>query len=128
MVSSTAALTNKSLLFYRAAKFSRGPLSHFCHQSHLLPTPIRTSAIRSCSRHFHYYPLNSSRGVVFKDLGRSGAGFSRLGSEHFRVSAVADDGSGGHGGSGSRNSGGRGGGSGSDGAGGGGEKWSLLSW
>ncbi|KAF7803965.1 protein sym-1 [Senna tora] len=130
MVSTTAALslTHKSLLFYRAAKFSRGPLSHFCHQSHILAAPTGTSAIRSCSPHFHNYPLNTSHGVVFKDLGRSGVGLSHLGSEHFRVSAVADDGSGGYGGSGSGNSGGGGDGSGKDGSGGGGEKWSLLSW
>ncbi|XP_028761362.1 protein sym-1 [Neltuma alba] len=132
MVYSTAApgVTQKSLLFYRAVKFSRGPLSHFRHQGHLPVTPIGTNAVRSNSGHLHYYPLNCSHAAVFRGLRSSGAGFNHVGSDHFRVSAVADDGSGGHGGAGSGNSGGSGGGSGgrSDGPGGGGEKWSLLSW
>ncbi|XP_054800192.1 protein sym-1 [Prosopis cineraria] len=132
MVYSTAApsLTQKSLIFYRAVKFSRGPISHFRHQGHLLATPIRASPTRSYSDHLHYYPLNCSHAAVFKDLRSSGVGFKHLGSDHFRVSAVADDGPGGYGGAGSGNSGGRGegSGSGSDETGGGGEKWSFLSW
>ncbi|KAI9120334.1 hypothetical protein K1719_007367 [Acacia pycnantha] len=131
MVYSTAApgLAQKSLQFYRAVKFSWGPLSHFRHQAHFPATSIRTSAIRSYSDHLH-----CSHAAVSKDLRCSGVGFNQLGSGHFRVSAMAGDGSGGYGSTGSGNSGGgdggggEGSGSGSDGAGGGGEKWSLFSW
>lgn len=72
-------------------------------------------------------PLDSSHGATFNDMGRHGIGFGRLGSDHFRISAVSDGGSGGTGGYGG--SGGWDNGGSSEGGGNGDEKnWSLLSY
>lgn len=62
---------------------------------------------------------------MFKDLGRSEIGFSKMGSDYFRISAVSDGGSGGTGGFGGFGDGHSSGKS--EGSGGGGD-WSLLSW
>ena len=67
---------------------------------------------------------------MYKELGHSKIGFRQLGSDHFRLFAVSDGGSGG-GGSGNSGSGGGNSGDGGSGAAGGsgsGKNWSFLLW
>ncbi|KAL6337661.1 hypothetical protein AAG906_037254 [Vitis piasezkii] len=122
MAPNPITLTRRSPLLFRFLGFSRNTI----YSSRIPTNPIRISTVRSYSTcHFFCYPSNSSVRTVFKDLGRSEIGFSKIGSDYFRISAVSDGGSGGtggFGGFGDGNSGGK-----SEGSGGGGD-WSLLSW
>ncbi|KAJ7972049.1 Peroxisomal membrane MPV17/PMP22-like protein [Quillaja saponaria] len=135
MVPNPALLNHKSSLLCRGLGFSGRPISHFAHHSQIPATPIQLRGFRSSWCHTYSYSLHSSPGVVHNDLGGSAMGFSQLGFDNFRVSAVSDVGSGGtggYGGSGGSSSGGRGegGDSSSSGSGddGGGMNWSPLSW
>lgn len=122
MAPNPITLTRRSPLLFRFLGFSRNAISN----SRIPTNPIRISTVRSYSTcHFCCYPSNSSVRTVFKDLGRSEIGFSKMGSDYSRISAASDGGSGGtggFGGFGDGNSGGK-----SEGSGGGGD-WSLLSW
>lgn len=117
-------LAFKSPNFYRLMGFSLKPISNsFCHLPFpAIPTQIRE--IRNCSLcSTCSNPLKSSQGTDLSSRIR----FGKMGSDHFRASAVSDGGSGGtggYGGSGDGNYGGKG-----EGGGSGGENnWSLLSW
>ncbi|PON80687.1 Mpv17/PMP [Parasponia andersonii] len=135
MAANSAPLARKFPLLSRFVGFSRKPISPSCDPTRIPAVPAQIREFRSYSLCHSYVkkPLSFSHGDSL-ETGFScfRIGLGQLGCDGFRVSVVADGGSGGagrYGGSGDGNYGGGGGeGSGSEGGGGGESNWSLLSW